>query len=266
MRESNIHTHSVFSDGKATPEEMLCRAIEQNFVSFGISDHSETQCDLSYCMKKADYPRYRSEVRRLREKYEDRIEYLLGIEKDYYSDVDYEAFDYVIGSVHYLVVGGVTYPIDHSLSQQMDCIRDLGKGDRNELARRYYAAVAEHAQKEPFQIQGHFDVITKFGVFDGADETYYDLAFEALDEVIKHVPFIEVNTGAVFRKRRTAPYPEEVFLRRILEKNGKVILTGDSHDPDAVGFFFEESRDLLRKIGFREIWRLRKNGFEKVDL
>ena len=40
MRFSNLHTHSTFSDGKNTPEEIVLSAIEKNFLSIGFSDHS----------------------------------------------------------------------------------------------------------------------------------------------------------------------------------------------------------------------------------
>ena len=37
----------------------------------------------------------------LKEKYRDRIELRLGLEKDYYSDTVDDGCDYLIGSVHY---------------------------------------------------------------------------------------------------------------------------------------------------------------------
>ena len=73
MRFSNFHTHSCFSDGKNTPEEMVCSAIERGFTALGFSDHSETKCDLSYCMKLADYPAYFKTINDLKEKYKKAI-------------------------------------------------------------------------------------------------------------------------------------------------------------------------------------------------
>ena len=45
MRYSDLHTHTVFSDGANTMEEMVRAAVERNFVSIGISDHSYTAFD-----------------------------------------------------------------------------------------------------------------------------------------------------------------------------------------------------------------------------
>ena len=73
MRFSNFHTHTTFSDGKNTAEEMVLSAIERNFTALGFSDHSETLCDMSYCMKLSDYPAYFATVNALKEKYAEMI-------------------------------------------------------------------------------------------------------------------------------------------------------------------------------------------------
>ena len=58
MRYSNIHTHTTFSDGTKSPKENIETAISKNMLSLGISDHSYTYCDTSYCIKKDAYDEY----------------------------------------------------------------------------------------------------------------------------------------------------------------------------------------------------------------
>ena len=264
---SNVHTHSVYSDGKLTLRDMLERAVSLGFVSFGASDHSDTPCDPSYCMKKAAYPAYRAEICALKAAYADRIEYFCGIEKDAQSEIDPADYDYVIGSVHYIIGrDGTCYPVDHSLVQQLDFIRGEGRGDKLELARRYYDEVARHAETGLFSIQGHFDVISKFGLFDDGDAAYEKIALEALDAVLDRVPYIEVNTGAVYRGLRQTPFPAPFLLRRIRERGGKLILSGDSHTAAAVDFFFRETEKALKELGFTSLYRLRRSGFEEVPI
>ena len=36
----NFHTHTTFSDGKNTPEEMILSAIQKGISILGFSDHS----------------------------------------------------------------------------------------------------------------------------------------------------------------------------------------------------------------------------------
>ena len=266
MRFSNFHTHSCFSDGKNTPEEMVCSAIERGFTALGFSDHSETKCDLSYCMKLADYPAYFKTINDLKEKYAGRIDVLLGLELDYYSEIIREGLDYTIGSVHYICANGECHPIDHSREQQEHCIRMLCGGDPVEMAKRYYDILVEHIERCRPSIIGHFDVITKFGIFDNAPDRYYDIAREALDAAMKVCPVVEMNTGAISRKKRDLPYPADFLLRRVKENGGEIILSADTHAADTIDCFFPESVEILRGVGFDHIVSMNKNGFYRVDI
>lgn len=266
MRFSNLHTHSTFSDGANTPEEIVLSAIEKDFISIGFSDHSYTACDTSYCMKQSEYPTYFRAVRELRKKYAGQIDVLLGMELDYYSEVDRAELDYLIASVHYICADGYCHPIDHSFSQQQDCISMLCGGDPLEMAKRYYNLLVTHVQNTKPDVVGHFDVITKFGIFDNMSEAYEHVACEALDAVLSVCPLIEMNTGAIARKKRTLPYPSDFLLRRILARGGEIILSADSHAKETLDCYFPESVELLRGIGFDHIVYLDKDGFHRQDI
>ena len=70
---ADFHVHTAFCDGRDTPEEMVRAAIRKNMVSVGISDHSFTACDSSYCMKLEDYSAYCNEVNLLKEEYKEKL-------------------------------------------------------------------------------------------------------------------------------------------------------------------------------------------------
>lgn len=263
MQYANIHTHTTFSDGKNTPEEMILKAIELGFSSIGISDHSETAFDSAYCMGADAYASYRKSVNELKEKYGDRIDVLCGIERDSYSPVPCEGFDYIIGSVHYILYGGEHLPVDLSLDAQTDPIRRYFREDKMEYARRYYDLVAEHALRKDFEVLGHFDLLNKFGLFSDCTEEYRAIALEALDACLSAVPYIEMNTGAISRGYK-AVYPDDFFLRHILEKGGKIVLNGDSHSAQALDCHFDASVAKLKEIGFASLWQLGKNGWHEV--
>jgi len=260
---SNLHTHTTFSDGKNTPAEMIERAKELGFVSLGFSDHSETVFDPHYCMASEKYSLYRRKISELKEK-EEKIELFCGLEKDYFSSVSPEDYDYTIGSVHYLYCGGEYYPMDHSLAFQKKFLEDWGRGDPLELAKRYYDLVAEHAAKSSFEIQGHFDLIAKFGLYDQPSEEYCRIAIEALDAVLETVPYVEVNTGAISRGYRKEPYPDRFLLDHLYQKGAKLILGSDCHRADAMDCHFEECLSLLKSIGFSSVWQKRIHGFEII--
>ena len=63
MRFSNLHTHTLYSDGKGTVRENIESAIKKNMISLGFSDHAYTYCDESYCMMLSDYEKYCSDGR-----------------------------------------------------------------------------------------------------------------------------------------------------------------------------------------------------------
>ncbi len=264
MKHSNLHTHTLFSDGVNTAEEMVERALELDFSSLGFSDHSATEFDPDYCMKREQYRAYRETVAELKKRYEGRIPLFCGIEKDFFSPVDLPDYDYVIGSVHYILVGGEYYSIDGSAARQMDFIQRVARGDKMELAKRYYDAVVEHAQTVPFAIQGHFDLVTKFGFFDDEGEAYRRIALEALDEVIKWVPFFEVNSGAIARGYRKEPYPEYFLLQHLCTKGAKLILSSDCHKKEFLDLNFDAEVKTLKEIGFSSLWQKGKDGFFEV--
>ena len=84
MKKVDLHIHSTFSDGKNTIEEIVLKAIENGFDVIGISDHSYTVFDESYCIKKDSISNYLEEINILKDKYRDKICIYAGIEQDFY--------------------------------------------------------------------------------------------------------------------------------------------------------------------------------------
>ena len=236
--------HTCYCDGKNTPEEMVQSAIEKGLTTVGISGHSYTFFDESYCMQKADIPRYLAECRYLRAKYFDQIHVLCGVEQDYYSEYPTDDFDFVIGSVHYIKVKGEYIPVDESIEILRAAVQKHFDGDVYALCEAYFATVADVVKKTECDIIGHFDLISKFiekePFFDVTHPRYATAWQKAVDELLKrNVPF-EINTGAISRGYRTQPYPSEEMREYIREKGGRFVLSSDAHSTDAIACGFEE--------------------------
>lgn len=243
MTTKDLHMHTVYCDGHDTPEDMVLSAIDKGLDTVGISAHSYTFFDTSYCMQKADVPRYLAELRYLRAKYFDRIHVLCGVEQDYYSDYPTDDFDYVIGSVHYIKADGEYIPVDESIEILRDAIKKHFDGDPYALCEAYFATVADVARKTGCDIIGHFDLISKFierePLFDTAHPRYVAAWQKAADELLKSdVPF-EINTGAISRGYRTSPYPSAEIQAYIKEHGGRFVLSSDAHSADAVAYGFD---------------------------
>lgn len=263
MRYSNLHTHSTFSDGKSSLEENVRSALEKNMLSLGFSDHSFTPCDTSYCLPETRFGEYLAEIARLKEKYGDQIPLYAGLELDYYTEMDTSMLDYVIASVHYIVIDGVCHPIDHSLKQQQDCAAQAFGGDVLAMAQRYYDILTEHVKRTRPTLVGHFDVITKFGFMPEESPAYRQMAVAALKEIIPVCPYIEMNTGAISRGVRSLPYPASYLLDTIRENGGEIVLSSDSHHRDNLICCFDTCVEMLKKAGFDHISVFNGSGYTR---
>lgn len=296
MRYSNLHTHSTFSDGKHSLEENVLSAIEKDMISLGFSDHSFTGPDSSYCMRLDQYRAYLEEIARLKKVYAGQMTLYSGLELDYYSmareisvngkvlesgmlDSDsvvkepplfalseLKSFDYIIASVHYIVKNGICYPIDHSPEQQLHCIQNAFDSDIYAMAQYYFALLCEHVEHVKPTIVGHFDVITKFSLMPEDDERYRAIACNTLKRILRTCPYIEVNTGAIARGWRKMPYPGHYLLETILEEGGEVVLGSDSHHKDNLTFYFDETVELLKSVGFDHVCAFNGAGFDMISI
>lgn len=267
LKPYDFHTHSLFCDGKNTLEEMTLSAIEKGFSAIGFSGHSYTSIDLDYCIK--DEAAYLDECRRLQEKYKDKIEVLCGIERDFYAENQYPDLDYIIGSVHYVKAGEEYIAVD-LFDGQLELVKKHFDGDYLSFAESYFENVSKLPKVHKTDIIGHFDLIKIFNadgsLFDESSDRYRKAALKAADELLKYDVLFEINTGAIFRGRQSEPYPSSFILEYIASKGGKVILNGDSHEVNALGFRFEESLHLARKCGFKSIYRLTKDGKKELEI
>ncbi len=246
MIRGNLHTHTVYCDGADTPEEIVLYAISKGCSSVGFSGHSYTDIpdENPFCMTKENTVLYKNEILRLKEKYKSQIEILLGVEQDYFSDESTEDYEYVIGSVHYVLKNGVYISVDDSKEAQINAVNTYYNGDFYAFAEDYYALVGKIFEKTKCDIIGHFDLITKFNdnscLFDTSNPRYVKAADEALKKLLdKNVKF-EVNYGAVARGYRSIPYPEERILAKIKDAEKEIIYTSDCHKKEQLLFGIDE--------------------------
>ena len=251
MNLSNYHTHTHYCDGKDSPEELVLEAIRLGCPELGFSGHSNLPF-ADWTMSEAGTAAYIGEIRRLQEKYRDRIRLYLGIEYDICSDLDTSPFDYVIGSVHYLYRDGCYLPVDESREDQITLVNEHYGGDFYSFVEDYYAAVSEVCEKTKCDIAGHFDLVTKFNeggsLFDTSHPRYRKAALEAMDRLLQHPAVFEINTGAMSRGYRTSPYPESFLLQELETRGVPLILSSDCHDKRNLLYGLEELQGSAKGI------------------
>ena len=97
-KKCNFHTHTQFCDGKNTAEEMVIAAINAGINVLGFSGHCihplnpefYKPVDDIWHMPSDKIQDYVNEVLRLKDKYADKIQIMLGFEADYFSAPEYE--------------------------------------------------------------------------------------------------------------------------------------------------------------------------------
>ena len=256
---TDLHTHTTYCDGAASPGEMAAAALQKGLTCLGFSGHSHTWFDESYCMSPAGTDAYIREIRGLQREYAPRLRILCGVEQDYWSNEPTHRYDYVIGSVHYLKLGDEYRPVDESPEISAETTERYFGGDWYAMAEAYFDTVAHVVRKTGCDIIGHFDLIAKFNEKQPAfDETHprYTAAWQrALDALLPSGRPFEINTGAISRHWRSQPYPRREMIEYILSRGGRMILSSDSHGPDTLCFGFEryemEYPGLIR--GFDEL-------------
>lgn len=264
---SNFHTHTVFCDGKNTPEEMVRSAIEKGFSAIGFSGHAYTDFDDRYCMQ--DTAGYIREVRAAQEKYKDKIQVYLGTEEDVFGEIDRSQYDYIIGSSHYVKKDGKYYDVDGDYETLKACINAFD-GDNIAYAEAYFSTFCEYILRRKPDIVGHFDLLTKFDekyepLFLG-DKKYEQVAEKYLKKALESDCIFELNSGAISRGHRRTPYPAENLLYVIKKEDGKVMINSDSHEKDALDCHFAEMKKLLLDVGFEYAYTINNGKFEKYYL
>ena len=267
MIYSNLHTHTVCSDGKHSIRENIESAIKLGMKSLGFSDHCYTYFDTSYCIPKDKVSDYIKEVRALSEEYRDRIEIYLGYELDGYAIIENrEIYDYIIGDVHYVRTSDGLRAVDLSKEEHLNIVNDYFGGDHIALAKDYYEGYVERiAQMRP-DILGHIDLVTKYSYVDEQSPKYQKIALEALEASLDICPILEMNTGAISRGYRKIPYPAPFFFDLIKSKGAKIILSSDSHSADNLIYFFDESVELLKANGINSVVAMIGGNFEEIGI
>ena len=266
MQHFNLHTHSVYSDGKSQPRELVEEAVRQGLSKLGFSEHSPLPFDNTFSVKSEKMPAYVEEVNRLKEEFKDTIEILCGLEADYIPGVS-ETFsvtkekyhlDYLIGGVH--LVGHSANPeeiwfIDGPKWEVYDDgLQRFFDGDIRKAVKCFYDQTNQMLEKEEFDIIAHFDKIKMHNrdrYFHEDEPWYRRLAMETLDLIREKGVIMEVNTRGIYKKRYNGFYPSPWLLEEACKMRSPTIISSDAHHFSELTLEFGAAEETLRKCGYR---------------
>ena len=260
MQNFNLHTHSVYSDGKSQPREIVEEAVRQGLTKLGFSEHSPLPFNNNFSVKAGKMPAYVAEINQLKAEFKDKIEIRCGLEMDYIPGVS-ETFavvkekyhlDYLIGGVH--LVGHSANPeelwfIDGPKWEIYDegLMKFFG-GDIQKGVKCFFEQTNEMIEREEFDIIAHFDKIKMHNrdrYFHEDEPWYRKLALETLDLIHQKGLTLEINTRGIYKKRYNGFYPSPWLMTEAHKMGVPMIVSSDAHHYSELTLEFEAAEEAL---------------------
>lgn len=263
MLHTDFHTHTTFCDGKSTPREMVEAAYRMGMTDLGVSGHADfSMFEPGFGMDDEKLRQYTEELQELREEYRGKMNLYIGIELDGLGPV--QKAEYAIGSSHALIKDGEYVCVDDTEEKLVKAVETLWHGDWYAFAREYFEAEAQIYDRTKCDFIGHFDLLTKFNEgykhFDETKDAYLEPAITAMHKLAAlGIPF-EINTGAMSRGYRSAPYPSAALLKELCACGGRILINSDSHSTDTIGYGFKQAQELAVACGFKSVCALKPGG------
>lgn len=257
----DYHMHTpLCRHATGSPGEYADRAVALGFTEIGFSDHSP--------MPRDDFDDWRMRLDQL----DAYVEMVMAARQDHPTlaiklalEVDYipgheewirdlaarHAWDYLIGSVHYVADG---WDLDNpkKLSQWR------GR-DPFEVWSVYLERLTQAAASGLFEIIGHADLAKKFRFYPERDVMP---KFRRFLEVAKASGVaIELNTAGL-RKECREIYPARPILALASELGVPITFGSDAHAPGEVGADFSAAIGLARSVGYGECLRFTRRRRE----
>ena len=268
---TDYHVHTEFSDDSNYPMEQVIKdAITKEFdelcfidhVDYGIKKDWDEPGEMIYRkggagepdqmpVANVDYPVYYKTFQKMKELYQDKISLKFGLEfgmqahtvEKYEKLFSRYPFDFIILSVH---------EIEDKEFWDQGFQNGMTQQEYNE---RYYEEMLYLVQNyHNYSVLGHMDLITRYdkaGVY--SFEQLKPILTKILKIVITDGKGIEVNTSS-HRYGLKDLTPSRDILKLYKKLGGKIITIGsDSHKPEHLGAFVDETKEELKALGFEQI-------------
>lgn len=250
------HNHTGMTNhGHGEIEELVAAAHAAGMTNIAVTEHYP----LTRAIDPTNYISMASE--RLGE-YRDRIvaqrdcypemEILVGCELDWlgaqedrtFALNEFDAFDIVLGSVHF--VDG--WPFDDPA--QRGHWDEVGADD---IWKRYFEIWCEAVtSKAPFTVMSHPDLVKKFGIYPSSSLNVQKLYSEAAQACREGGRMIEVNTSGAHYDCKEF-FPTQPLLREFHRAGVPCTIGSDAHTPEHVCRGIEEGYRYLYEAGYREL-------------
>ena len=237
-----------------TVREYADIAMQKGLKEIGMSDHSPMPngFDAAWRMDAAELPDYLREVEDVRDALQGKLTVRVGLEADFHpgteaavqSMIDSYAWDYVMGSVHYIGDWAFDNPDELHRWQGMNV---------EDAYCDYFDLVADSANTGMFDIIGHPDLIKKFGQRAPANSSRVDKTETGMLEAVKAADMALEISSAGLRKPVGEMYPHARMVKKAAKMGIVFAFGSDAHAPSEVGHGMDACLELLQQYGIQEI-------------
>lgn len=276
-RDGHTHTHFCMHGSGEDTEEFVIRAIELGFETYSFTEHLPlperflkslsftAEDEDSYRIKDNDTDAYIKEMHRLKKKYQDRIQLLVGFEVDYlpeeyaFHTKEYlgeygEYLDDGLISLHFMPGAGGWCAVDRYIEDfDMNILGRYGSFEEFQLA--YFRTVgeiltADLGEFKPKRI-GHLTLCNKFQTHFNPDGILGEKVKNKVREILARIRSegfeLDVNTAGLYKPQCREIYPAPWIIELAKEQGIPLVYGSDSHAVEDVGRGYEEYRKELDK-------------------
>lgn len=252
-----VHT-DLSHDGRCTLRDQCARAERLGLDEICFTEHKDFD-PADPVVNHFDYHRYADAIEAARHEFGDRLRIVMGVEIDYqrwFEDevrayLDRHAFDFVLGSVHY---------VDRVMLMTPEYLRGRSAQQAYEA---YYREVLASVKSGLIDAVGHLEYATRRGVaaFGPFDPTpFRGIVEELFGEMIERGIALEVNSAGL-RQGAGQTYPCSQHVRLYATMGGRLVTIGsDSHHPDELAHAYHQIASLVHEAGLDTYttWRRRR--------
>jgi histidinol-phosphatase (PHP family) len=260
---ADYHMHTpLCKHATGEPTALAAQAVKVGLQEIGFSDHSPMPQDDfdEWRMRASDLDDYVAKVERARREHPNlaiklalEVDFIPGYESWIQDLAGRHAWDYFIGSVHYI---SESWAIDSP--SQISLWKDR---DPMEVWTAYFERLTMAAESGLFEIIGHADLCKKFCYYPDQDCTPLFTRF--LNAARKHGAAIELNTAGL-RKDCKEIYPSPQIVQLAAQIGVPITFGSDAHAPEEVGMNFAEAVALARSAGYTEACRFTRRQRQMV--
>ena len=258
----HIHSNNSF-DSKETVLSVCKAAIEKGINEICFTEHFSVKEGIkSYGF--LNLKKYSDEIKECREIFKDKLTIRAGIEicepheneEELRLILENIPFDFILGSVHNFDynIGLATYMSAHS---------------KEESYSRYFEEVNNVCTSSYIDVVAHLDLMKRYAFNTHGNYDFNDYK-EKIEEVLKNIinsgKGIEVNTSTL-RGIVNETMPSIDILKMYYDLGGEIITVGsDAHKVEDVGADIKESIEVLKNIGFKNIYRFKNRQAIPVEI